>query len=112
MVTNHLVIDPDLTIERSAFRHSMLSECEQAMLVFVFLVEYVDNLQLKLYVSFPIEFVLYVKYSNEYFSPFHNISIEHRVNDLHVYSLHVFHHLIHCNVDEIDRYFDSRLTKI
>lgn len=108
MVTNRLERDQDLTVEQWAFRHSTLSECERTMFAFVSPVEYVDNLRLMQCVFFPIDFVLYEEYSNEYFSLFHNILIERQVNDLHVYFSHEFHRSIHCNVDDRDPYFDSK----
>ena len=48
-----------------------------------------------------IDIALYVKYLNEYFFHVHNILILYQEDDLRVYFLHEFHHLIHYNVDEI-----------
>ena len=47
------------------------------------------------------DIALYVKYLNEYFFHAHNILILYQEDDLRVYFLREFHHLIHYNVDEI-----------
>jgi len=83
-VSNHLEINPDSIVEQLAFQYLIVYECKKATNVSVCRVECVDNLRLELYEVFRIDLVLYVEYSNEYFSLFHNILIEHQVNDLHV----------------------------